>query len=67
MDKSLRRTAMVNSGILAFIFTMSTVQAFAAGNTLMGIIGAVASLLTVNDAVKFYNVKPTETNEIKEN
>lgn len=60
MDKSLRRTGMVNSGLLAFNFVTMTVSAFATGNTLLGIIGGVASFFTVNDAVKFYNAKTTE-------
>lgn len=67
MDKSLRRTALANSALLTFTFASTTAQAFASGNTIFGVIGLLATVLTAKDAVTFYNVKTTETVQGEEN
>lgn len=57
MDASLKRKAMINSGILAFMFVDVTLKCFFAGGTagvVTGLISLLAAGLTINDTVKFY-------------
>jgi hypothetical protein len=56
MDKSLLATACWNSGILAFFFLSTTIRSFSEREVLWGIIGIGATLFTIADTVKFYNL-----------
>jgi hypothetical protein len=57
MDAKLRRTAMINSGLLAFSFLSTTLQMATSGHPVVALIGAIATGLTVKDVVDFYNAK----------
>lgn len=50
----LRRKALVNSGVLAMQFAMVTFASAQAGATLFAIIGALATIGTINDTLTFY-------------
>jgi len=54
MDASLKRTATMNSGILALFFISNTVTGLASGSTVLGLISLLAAVLTVRDTVKLY-------------
>lgn len=50
----LRKKAMINSGILALQFIMVTLASFQAGQTFFAIVGALATIGTINDTLTFY-------------
>lgn len=50
----LRRKALVNSGVLALQFLMVTLASFQAGQTFFAIVGALATVGTINDTLTFY-------------
>ena len=62
-NKQLLTKAMVNSFLLAIMFTITTMQSFAAGNTVSAVIGLLAVFFTVNDAVTFRDASKQQTEE----
>jgi hypothetical protein len=56
MDKSLISTAFWNSGLLALCFFGCTARNFATNQPFCGVVAALATIGTVVDAVKFYNL-----------
>lgn len=57
MDKSLIRSAMINSGLLTIVFVTNTISSFSAGGTLGAVLGALGiyvTYLTGRDTVQLY-------------
>jgi len=64
MDAKLKRSATVNSGLLAFMFATSTIRTAAeAASTGSGlaivfaVIGIAATVMTISDTINLYNSK----------
>lgn len=63
MDKSLRRTGIMNSALLALMFAANTAASAATGSIFGVVLGALVTYMSINDAFKFYNAQVTETKQ----
>ena len=60
IDPSLRRKGLMNSALLGLQFAVISFTSFKAGSNLFGVIGLLATIGTINDALSFYYANKQE-------